>query len=102
MKLWIPRRSLGRRLIGSSHTLVAIRRDPFNQLMDLQNVYVGCHGGCYRAKVEKKDREETLRELFQRIKGAKILKENKSIKSAAKKLLKKKKIKKLSCHFSKK
>jgi hypothetical protein len=54
------------------------------------------------AKVEKKDKEETPRELFQRIKGAKVLKENKSIKSATKKLLKKKKIKKLSCYFAKK
>jgi hypothetical protein len=54
------------------------------------------------AKVEKKDKEETPREVFQRIKGAKTLKENKSIKSAAKKLVKKKKIKKLSCYFIKK
>jgi hypothetical protein len=54
------------------------------------------------AKVEKKDKEETPRELFQRIKVAKVLKENKSIKSAAKKLLKKKKLKKLSCYFAKK
>jgi hypothetical protein len=54
------------------------------------------------AKVEKKDKEETPNECYERIKVAKILKENKSVKSAAKKLLKKKKIQKMTCYFSRK
>jgi hypothetical protein len=53
-------------------------------------------------KVEKKDKGETPTEMFVRINAAKAIKENKSIKSAAKKLLKKKKLKKISTFFVKK
>jgi hypothetical protein len=53
-------------------------------------------------KVEKRDKEETPTELFRRISAAKSIKENKSIKSAAKKLLKKKKLQKISTFFVKK
>jgi hypothetical protein len=53
-------------------------------------------------KVEKKDKEETPTEMFVRINAAKVIKENKSIKSAAKKLVKKKKLKKISTFFDKK
>jgi hypothetical protein len=53
-------------------------------------------------KVEKKDKEETHTEMFVRINAAKVVKENKSVKTAAKKLLKKKKLKKISTFFVKK
>jgi len=54
-------------------------------------------------KVEKKDKEETPTEMFVRINAAKVVKENKSgVKTAAKKLLKKKKLKKISTFFVKK
>jgi hypothetical protein len=53
-------------------------------------------------KVEKKDKEETRTEMYLRINDAKVVKENKSIKSAAKKLVKKKKLKKISSFFIKK
>jgi hypothetical protein len=53
-------------------------------------------------KVEKKDKEETRTEIFLRINDAKVVKENKSIKIAAKKLVKKKKLKKISAFFIKK
>ena len=50
-------------------------------------------------KVEKMDKEETPTEMFTRINSEKAIKGNKSIKSAAKKLLKKKKLKKISTFF---
>jgi hypothetical protein len=53
-------------------------------------------------KVEKKVKEETPTEMFVRINAAKVVKENKSVKTAAKKLLKKKKLKKISTFFVKK
>ena len=54
-------------------------------------------------KVAKTDtKEETPTEMFLRINAAKVLKENKSVKSAAKKLLKKNKLKKISTYFSNK
>jgi hypothetical protein len=53
-------------------------------------------------KVEKKDKEEMHTEMFVRINAAKVVKENKSVKTAAKKLLKKKKLKKISTFFVKK
>jgi 2-oxoglutarate dehydrogenase complex dehydrogenase (E1) component-like enzyme len=53
-------------------------------------------------KVEKKEKEEMPAEMFQRITAAKVIKENKSIKSAAKMLVKKKKIQKISTYFHKK
>jgi hypothetical protein len=52
-------------------------------------------------KVEKKDKTETPTEMFVRINAAKVVKENKSAKSAAKKLVKKKKLTKISTFFSK-
>jgi hypothetical protein len=53
-------------------------------------------------KVEKKVKEETPTKMFVRINAAKVVKENKSVKTAAKKLLKKKKLKKISTFFVKK
>jgi hypothetical protein len=53
-------------------------------------------------KVEKTVKEETPTEMFVRINAAKVAKENKSIKSAAKKLVKKKKLKKISTFFNNK
>jgi hypothetical protein len=53
-------------------------------------------------KVEKKDKEETPTEMFVRINEAKVIKGNKSVKSAAKKLVRKKKLKKISTYFVKK
>jgi hypothetical protein len=53
-------------------------------------------------KVEKSDKEETGKESFHRINSAKVIKENKRIKSAAKKLVKNKRLKKLSTYFPKK
>jgi hypothetical protein len=50
-------------------------------------------------KVEKKDKEETPTEMFVRINEAKVIEGNKSIKSAAKKLVRKKKLKKISTYF---
>ena len=47
-------------------------------------------------------KEETPTEMFLRINAAKVVKENKSIKSAAKKLVKKKKLKKISTFLIKK
>ncbi len=46
--------------------------------------------------------KETPTEMFVRINAAKVVKENKSVKTAAKKLLKKKKLKKISTFFVKK
>jgi hypothetical protein len=54
-------------------------------------------------KVPKTDiKEETPTEMYLRINAAKVAKENKTIKSAAKKLVKKKKLKKISSFFIKK
>jgi hypothetical protein len=54
-------------------------------------------------KVAKTDiKEETPTEMYFRINAAKVVKENKTIKSAAKKLVKKKKLKKISSFFIKK
>ncbi len=54
-------------------------------------------------KVEKTDtKEETPTEMFVRISAAKLTKENKRVKSAAKKLVKTKQIKKISTFFLKK
>ena len=54
-------------------------------------------------KVEKTDaKEETRSEMFVRISAAKVAKENKRVKSAAKKLVKTKQIKKISTFFLKK
>ena len=54
-------------------------------------------------KVPKTDtKAETPTEMYLRINAAKAVKENKSIKSAAKKLVKKKKLKKISTFFIKK
>jgi hypothetical protein len=53
-------------------------------------------------KVEKTVKEETPTEMFVRINAAKVAKDNKSIKSAAKKLVKTKKLKKISTFFIKK
>jgi hypothetical protein len=54
-------------------------------------------------KVAKMDtKEETPTEIYLRINAAKVVKENKTIKSAAKKLVKKKKLKKISSFFIKK
>ena len=52
-------------------------------------------------KVEKKDKEETPTEMFVRMNAAKVVKENQSIKRAAKKLVKKKTLKKISSYFIK-
>ena len=53
-------------------------------------------------KVEKRVKEETPIEMYTRISAAKVAKENKSAKSAAKKLVKSKKLKKISTFFKKK
>ncbi len=54
-------------------------------------------------KVEKTAKEETPTEMFARINAAKVVKANKSVKTAAKKLVKKKKkLKKISTFFLKK
>jgi hypothetical protein len=53
-------------------------------------------------KVEKTDKGEMPTEMFVRINAAQVVKENKSIKSAAKKLVKKRKLKKISTFFFKK
>jgi hypothetical protein len=50
-------------------------------------------------KVEKKEKEETPTEMFVRISAAKVVKENKRTKTAAKKLVKKKKVQKMSSFF---
>ena len=52
-------------------------------------------------KVEKKEKAETPTEMHARINVAKAAKENKRVKSAAKKLVKKKKLKKISTFFTK-
>jgi hypothetical protein len=52
-------------------------------------------------KVEKKPKEETGGEMYQRITAEKEAKTNRSLKKAAKTLLKKKKIKKLTTYFRK-
>ncbi len=52
-------------------------------------------------KVEKTAKEETPTEMFARINAAKVVKANKSIKTAEKKLVKKKKLKKISTFFLK-
>ena len=53
-------------------------------------------------KVEKTVKEETPTEMFVRINAAKVAKDNKNIKSVAKKLVKTKKLKKISTFFIKK
>jgi hypothetical protein len=50
-------------------------------------------------KVVKKEKEETPTEMFVRISAAKVAKENKRTKSTAKKLVKKKKVQKISSFF---
>jgi hypothetical protein len=54
------------------------------------------------SKVEKHPKEETPQEMFHRIRDAKELKKNKKAKSAAKKLVKNKIVKKMTVYFPRK
>ena len=53
-------------------------------------------------KVDLKNKEESTSETFRRVKEEKELKVNRGVKRAAKQMIKKKQIKKLSSHFAKK
>jgi hypothetical protein len=53
-------------------------------------------------KVELKPKEESASEVYHRINSEKEAKKNRGVKSAAKKMLKKKQIKKMSAYFAKK
>jgi hypothetical protein len=54
------------------------------------------------SKVEKKEKLETREEMFKRIAAEKEVKRNKSVTSAAKKMVKKKRMKTMAAYFKKK